>query len=325
MKIAITGATGFIGTYLTNALYSYDNCNVRVIVRNEKLAKEKFGDKVEIFVADITIPETLCNCFSGCDAVVHLAALVAHNATLEQSIATNKNGTLNLVNEAKKSNVKKFILVSSTAAIGTATGLITEETKCKPVMSYQISKYETERECLKEYRENGFPILIVRPSMIYGEGVGQDLLTISKIIKSLHFFPIVGMGKNISPALYVSDMVEGLILLIEKGEVGQIYNLSSEYGYPMKQKVKIIAKTMNCKVFAPNLPKFIVILGFNLMSIICKMFRIQLDMQTQNIINTANDRVFDITKIKSLGFMQKVTLEDGISRTVEYFVKTNQL
>jgi nucleoside-diphosphate-sugar epimerase len=296
-----------------------------VIVRNGKSAEEKFGSKVEIIVADITDPNTLHDCFSGCDIVVHLAALVTHSATLEQSIATNKGGTLNLIDEAKKANIEKFILVSSTAAIGAASGLITEETECNPVMSYQISKYETEQACLKEYHSNGFPIIVVRPSMIYGEGAGQDLLTISRIVKKFHVFPIVGMGQNISPALYITDMIQGLILLIEKGLIGQIYNVSSEKGYPMRQKVNDIAKSLNCRVLTPHMPKVMIIFGFMLVSALYKIFNVHLDMRVQNIINTANDRVFDITKLKSLGFRQQVSLEAGITKTVDYFIKTGQL
>lgn len=327
-KIAITGATGFIGQNLTRALCASEKYSCRLIIRNQERAEKLFhdiADKLEIFVADISNPNSLEGCFQGCDVVVHLAALVTHSATMEEALAINRDGTVNLINEAKKASVSKFIHTSSTAAIGELKGFITEETECKPVMSYQVAKYQSEQACLKEYAENSFPVIIIRPSMIYGEGVLQDLLTISKITKMFHMFPIVGKGENCSPALYISDMVQALLLLIEKGKAGEIYNISSEESYPIKRKVSAIAKTLGIKVWTPHIPAGVLIMAFKTIECILKPFHKEFDMQPQNIINSGNDRFFDITKLTELGFKQQISIEDGIERTVKDFIKRGVL
>ena len=243
IKVAITGATGFIGQHLVNALCRDEKYSCRLIVRNEAKARKVFqplADKLEFFVADISDVDALNGCFQTCDVVVHLAALVTHTATLKDALEINKTGTANLICEAEKAGITKFIHFSSTAAIGELKGHITEETECKPIMSYQIAKYESEQVCLEAYQKRGFPVVIVRPSMIYGEGTLQDLFTISRIAKMFHMFPIVGRGENLSPALYISDMIQALILLIEKGKPGEIYNVSSEESYSIKRKVNVI-------------------------------------------------------------------------------------
>lgn len=327
-KVAVTGATGFIGQYLTRALCADGRYCCRLLIRNQTRAEQLFGDireALEFVEMDLADPNSLEGCFQGCDIVVHLAALVTHTAALDEALAVNRDGVMHLVCEAKKAGVSKFIHTSSTAAIGELKGYITEETACKPVMSYQIAKYESEKVCLTEYAQNGFPALIIRPSMIYGEGVKQDLLTISKIAKMFRIYPIVGRGENCSPALYISDMVQALLLLIEKGEPGEIYNISSEESYPIKRKVRVIANTLGTKVWTPHLPAGLLIAAFQIISAVLRCFHMQFDMQPQNILNSQNDRFFDISKIAALGFRQRVSLEEGIERTVHDFVKRGLL
>ncbi len=327
-KVAITGATGFVGQYLVRALCRKNQYCCRLLVRNIELANQMFSDvkdKVEIVYADISVPESLTDCFNGCDIVVHLAALVTHSAALEDALTINRDGTKNLITEAYKAGVSKFIHTSSTAAIGELKGHITEETECKPVMSYQIAKYESEQVCLKAFADNKFPVLIIRPSMIYGEGTKQDLYTISKIVKMFHVYPIVGKSENYSPALYVTDMVQAVILLIESGKVGEIYNVSSEESYSIKRKVSIIADTLGIKVWMPHIPAGLLIVAFKVINFCLKVFNMQLDMQPQNIINSGNDRFFDITKLQKLGFKQKVSIEDGVERAVKDFINRGLL
>lgn len=328
INIAITGATGFIGQYLVRTLAKSGIFRCRLIIRNQELAYQCFHDiknETEFFIADITDKKSLVNCFDGCDIVVHLAALVTHTASLEDALSTNRDGTMNLIYEAKKAKIKKFIHTSSTAVIGELKGVITEEAECKPIMSYQVTKYESERVCLSEYAQNSFPVIIIRPSMIYGEGVNQDLLTISRIIRMFHFFPIVGKGENCSPALYVSDMVQAIMLLIEKGKIGEIYHISSETTYPMRKKAEIIARTLGIHVWTPHVPKWLLLIAFQTITPLLKLFGVKFDMEPQNITNSENDRYFDIKKLESLGFRQNVGIEEGIERTIKDFLVRGKL
>lgn len=327
-KVAVTGATGFVGKYLVRALDASGEYCCRLIVRSRGRAQEAFpeiADHLEIVEADISDTAALEDCFATCDIVVHLAALVTHSASLEDALAINRDGTRNLLREAEKAGVSLFIHTSSTAAIGELKGYITEETECKPIMSYQVAKYESEKVCLEEFEKNGVPVLIIRPSMIYGEGVKQDLLTISRIAKMFHIYPIVGKGENSSPALYVTDMVQALMILMEKGTPGEIYNVSSEESYPIKQKVDVIARTLGIRVWTPHVPAWLLIAAFKVISTVLGLFHVQFDMQPQNIINSGNDRFFDISKLMALGFKQQIGIEEGVERTVKDFIKRGLL
>ena len=79
----------------------------------------------------------------------------------------NVQGTKNVIEKAKKYNIKKFIYVSSTAAMGIVKETpINELSKCTPYLPYEVSKYNTEKFLLKEYEENNFPIMILRPTKV---------------------------------------------------------------------------------------------------------------------------------------------------------------
>ena len=155
MNILITGGTGFIGEHFVPELLK-DNHSIRLLVRNIDKAKKLFGDKCEYFVADINDKEALKGCCDNIDVVYHMVAKVGNELpteeTLRQFREVNVEGTRNIVEEAKKANVKRFIFVSSIAAMGIVhEDVITEKSKCTPYLPYQISKYEAENMLIEEY------------------------------------------------------------------------------------------------------------------------------------------------------------------------------
>ena len=174
MKVLVTGASGFMGQRLTEKLISL-NYTVRILVREKERMPVALREKCEVVLGDITIPETVFGCCQDIDIVFNLAALMGHDLPSQDAFVrfrkVNVEGLMNIVYEAERCNVKRFIHVSSTAAMGLLKeNLVDEATPCKPYTPYQVTKYEGEQFLLDEFRKKKFPVIILGPSMIYGPG-----------------------------------------------------------------------------------------------------------------------------------------------------------
>ncbi|MDR2175653.1 MAG: NAD-dependent epimerase/dehydratase family protein [Synergistaceae bacterium] len=327
-RVLVTGATGFTGKYLVPALLSRGH-DVRVLVRNESLAQEAFGESCEIFKGDVTVPESLKNCCEGVDTVYHLAALMGHDLpsaeAFERFRRVNLYGTSNLVRECKAAGIKRFVHLSSTAAMGLLKEASADErSECKPWTPYQVTKYEGERFLLNEYEANGFPVIVVRPSMVYGPGFKGDFLTMARVCGT-GFFPRIGRGQNLSPALYITDLIGALTLFLEKGSLGEIYLVSSARSYSLREAAEIIGGALHKKVRFVYVPVWAALMGAGILEKLYALKKKPPPVTRRNIRSVVTDRVFDIGKASAVGFAQKVPLEVGLRRTVEYYIQQNYI
>jgi nucleoside-diphosphate-sugar epimerase len=321
-KVLVTGATGFMGKRLVKGLIA-EKYDVSVFVRNEMLARNEFGDACKIIVGDITKPETLTGVFESIDIVYHLAALMGHDLPSEEAFAKfraiNVQGTVNVVNECKRADIKRFIHVSSTAAMGLLTvPVVNEETNCAPYTPYQVTKFEGEQFVLEEYKTNAFPAVILRPSMVYGPGFKGDFLTMAKVCKT-GFFPKIGMGENLSPALFISDLTDALLLFAQNGKLGEVYLLSSEKSYTLKETALIIGGALNKKIHFIYAPVWLALFGAWMLEKISNVRGKHVPVTRRNIRSMVTDRVFDVRKAQKVGFQQSISLEVGLKETVQYF------
>lgn len=323
MNILVTGGTGFMGMYLIPRLLE-EGHKVRLLVRDADKTRKLFGDACEIIVGDIENAETLVDCCEDIDFVYHMAARMGHDSpspeALEKFRKTNVEGLRNIVNEAKRSKVKKFIHISSTAAMGLQKiTYIDENTECKPYTPYQVTKREGELFILDEVKNNHFPGVIVRPSMVYGPGFKGDFLTLTKVCKT-GFFPKIGTGDNLSPALYITDLVDALLRFIDKGKIGEIYLLSSRESYSLRETAEIISNAINKKIRFVYVPRCLAILGASILENFCKMVKKKPLVTKRNIESVSTDRIVNISKIsKELDFEPRISLKEGLPKAIQYF------
>ena len=322
-KVLITGATGFMGSYLVPKLVS-ENCEVRILVRDRNRALNLFGNTCEIVCGDITDSDSLKGCCDDIDVVYHMAALMGHDSPSEEAFnrfrKVNVDGVNNIISEAIKSGVKRFIHISSTAAMGLQDAEIVDETlECKPYTPYQMTKYEGELCVLDAVKNKQLPGLIVRPSMVYGPGFKGDFLTLAKVCKT-GFFPKIGLGENLSPALYITDLVEGLWELASKGKVGEVYLLSSKESYSLKDTALIISKALKKRIIFVYVPRFCAVMGASMLEKLCSLVGKKPMVTKRNIQSISKNRTVDISKlINDVGFIPKVPLQEGLPKTICYF------
>lgn len=327
MNILITGGTGFIGEFFVPQLLKKKH-SIRLLVRDIEKARKLFGNTCEFFVADINNKEALKGCCEDIDIVYHMVAKVGNqlpsNKQMEIFRKVNVEGTKNIIDEAKKENVKKFIFVSSIAAMGIVhENFITEKSTCSPYLPYQVSKYEAEQMLLREFEENKFPAIIIRPTKVYGVGEHEySYLNLAKICRK-KFFPRVGKGKNYVSNIYVTDLVEALTKLADRGKNGEIYIVTSKNSIAYEDLAKVIAMTIGKKIYFIPIPNKIMIMTASIFEKVFNLIGKKAPVTKKNIEAIVTDRVYDISKAKNdLGYQPQITMEEGIRRVVEWYVKS---
>lgn len=228
--ILITGATGFVGSYLLRLLLQ-KGYKVRALRRensNMELVQHLPG-QVEWVTADVTDLGALEDAFEGVTHVFHCAALVSfHPKDASKMQQVNVSGTANVVNLCLEFGVQKLVHISSIAALGRAPNRPHLDESCKWVESksnsrYGVSKYGAELEVQRGIAE-GLTAAIVNPSVIVGSGNWNDGMSafFKKMDDGLKFCPSGGSG-----FVDVRDVVRFMVLLMESDISGERYILNS--------------------------------------------------------------------------------------------------
>jgi nucleoside-diphosphate-sugar epimerase len=230
--VLVTGGTGFLGAYIIKELVERGH-TVRAIRRSDKLPfyipPAVFG-QVEWVQGDILDIVSLEEALEGVDAVIHAAAKVSFShKDRGQLFSTNIEGTANIVNRALEQNLKRFVHVSSVAALGrTAKGeRVTEDKKwedSKLNTNYAISKFHGEMEVWRGIGE-GLPAVIVNPSTILGYG-DWDTSSSALFKNSFQEFPWYSNGIN--GFVDVTDTARAAVALMEGDSIGERYILNGD-------------------------------------------------------------------------------------------------
>ncbi len=230
-KVLITGATGFVGSYVLRLLV-YRGYAVRALRRRNSpfdLVRD-VAERVEWVEGDVTDPFAVEEALQGVTHVCHAAALVSFRSSDERRMMrVNVEGTANMVNFALESGVQHFIHVSSVAALGRATDRPELDESCPWAEGphntrYAVSKYLAEQEVWRAHAE-GLPVAIVNPSMVLGSGfwhVGTGRI-FYQIYHGLQLYP---MGQN--GFVDVRDVAQFIVLLLERSIQGERYILNAE-------------------------------------------------------------------------------------------------
>ncbi len=320
MKILITGATGFIGKHLIREL-SKTNFKFKCLARKKSEKRDleylkKFN--AEIFDGNILNKKDLEKATRDIEIVIHLVGIGDVTETSKEKLKEynkiNIGGTKNLLDSCK--GIKKFIYFSSTASIGVINNkIVDEKTSCMPKTSYEKSKYLAEQLVLR-YKDK-FPIIIFRPSMIFGPYEKHSLIPLTyKIIRTGSFF-IPGNGKNKTGLVYVKDVVSAVINSIKNKKVEGVYILTNQISF--NEFTKIIAKSYSLDVKIIHLPVFLVKIGIVPITFFCKLIGKTPLFTLKRIDSITANRIYDVSKAKKdLGF-KNTSLKKAIKETIDWY------
>ncbi|MCB9247174.1 MAG: dTDP-glucose 4,6-dehydratase [Ignavibacteriales bacterium] len=254
--ILVTGGAGFIGSnYINSVLSERDDFKIVNIDKltyagNLENLKSVQANKNYSFVkGDITNAELIDYLFQKYkfDFVVNFAAESHVDRSIlgsEIFFTTNVIGTNVLLEAAKRFGVEKFLQVSTDEVYGSlgATGLFTEQTPLSPNSPYSSSKASADMMALSFYHTYDLPVVITRCSNNYGQFQFPEKLIPLMIINALNNkkLPVYGDGMNVRDWIYVIDHNKAISLVLEKGKVGEVYNIGASREMPNIKIVKLI-------------------------------------------------------------------------------------
>ncbi len=326
MKALVTGATGFIGSHLVEALVQR-GVQVRCLVRNKWHLGWVKDSPVEFVVGNCQERNSLKQAVKDVDQVFHLAGAIT--AVKEKTyFEVNALGTENLVQACIENNtrLKKFIYLSSQAAAGPCRsgGKKKESDSCEPVSPYGKSKLLGEQLALSHSHE--LPLLILRPCSVYGPR-DQGFYALFKCLsKSIN--PCLSGHDQLVSMCYVRDLVRAIILAAEnQTENGEIFFLSDGQDYRMEEIGDIFAQAMEISALKLRLPKqmlFGMAFFAECFSRVSGKPSILSRGKVEEMIQ--KNWLCDITKARALlGFEPRISLALGAELTAAWYKKENWL
>jgi dTDP-glucose 4,6-dehydratase len=261
-KILITGADGFIGSHLTEALVraGYD---VRAFVLYNSFnslgwldhCAEDVRGRFEVFAGDIRDPSGVHAAVRGCDAVLHLAALIAIPYSYHSPdtyVDTNIKGTLNVLQAARVLEVARVLHTSTSEVYGTARQVpITEEHPLQGQSPYSATKIGADQIALSFHRSFATPVCVVRPFNTYGprQSARAVIPTIITQLASGGRRIQLGAVHPTRDFNFVPDTVSGFLAALrsERG-IGEVINLGSGFEISIGDTARLVAEVMGVEI-----------------------------------------------------------------------------
>lgn len=313
----MTGGTGFIGSHLIERLL-IEVHNVKVLLRRGVLREQRKG--VNIHYGDLLDKSSLGEAVKEVDAVFHLAgALGGSILSTDVFFDVNAKGTENILKACEDSGIRRFIHCSSVGVLGDIDGPpAKEDYPCNPSDPYEESKLEGEKIALS-FAKKGMPIVVVRPTWVYGPG-DRRTLKLFRAIQRKRFF-MVGDGKTFEHPVYISDLIDGMALLLEREiRAGEIFHIGGEEIVTIEELCNLIAAGLGVKIPGFRLPVGPVKLAGGLIEGIYKVFGREAPISPGKIGFFLKNRAYDISKAKRiLGYFPKVRLKEGLPVTIRWY------
>ncbi len=320
LKILVTGGTGFAGSHLVFRLVKKGEL-VRVLVRkNSNIDYLKKLD-VELCVGDVTDKSSIKAALKGVNVVYHIAALFRQARFPDKAYwQVNVQGTQNMLEAGYEEGVKRFVHCSTIGVLGHITSPPADETyPYNPGDVYQRSKCEGEKLALRFFQDKKFPVVIARPTAIYGPG-DMRLFKLFKYVSSGKMI-ILGSGNIFYHLVYVEDLARGFELCAQKDDAtGQVYILGGDKYLTLNELADLIARVLGVSLSKIHLP----VLPVKVLSILCEKACVPLGIEPplyrRRIDFFTKSRAFNISKAKKeLGYKPEFDLETGLRLTGEWY------
>lgn len=262
MKILVTGADGFIGSHLTEALVR-QGYKVRAFVLYNSFNSWGWLDhcapdvkgQFEVFAGDIRDPHGVKEAIRGCDAVLHLAALIAipySYRSPDTYVDTNVKGTLNVLQAARELDVKRVVHTSTSEVYGTAQFVpITEKHAVQGQSPYSATKIAADQLAYSFFASFGLPVVIARPFNTYGPRQSSRAVIPTVITQIANGQRQIKLGA-LSPTRdfnFVRDTIEGFLAALKSDlGLGEVVNFGSNFEISIGDTARLIAEVMNTEI-----------------------------------------------------------------------------
>lgn len=307
--ILVTGANGFVGTALCEALRTKGVAVVAAVRQGQAAGQTPVGD--------LTAVTDWTTALTGCNTVIHLAARVhvmsdKSEDPLQAYRATNVDATLRLARQAVAAGVKRFVFVSSVKVNGEATRSgrpFSSATAAMPMDPYGQSKLEAEAALFDLGKQTGLDIVVVRPPLVYGPGVKANFLNLVKLVAKGLPLPF-GSVKSLRSMVALDNLVDLLIRCAEHPRApGGVFMVSDGVDLTVGGLVRLIAEALDKKIVLLPVPPPLMRGGAALLGKSAVADRLLGSLQV------------DIAKTRELlGWEPPVTPQSAIRKTVVHFL-----
>jgi len=308
MKIVVTGGAGFIGSnFIRYVLETKENLSV---VNYDKLTYagnlanlESVADNpnYEFVKGDICDAAAVEAAMRGCDAVIHFAAESHVDRSIYEPapvIQTNVTGTFILLEVARKISLSRFIHVSTDEVYGDIPpGVLADENfPLQPSSPYSASKAASDLLVRSYVRTYKFPAVITRSSNNYGPYQFPEKFLPLMITNALSdkALPVYGDGRQQRDWLHVEDNCRGILSVLEKGKIGEVYNIG---GLDLEENLTVVRRLLDLTGKPESLVSYV-----------------------QD--RPGHDRRYALNCMKietELGWRPTISLEDGLRRTIDWY------
>jgi len=322
MKVLVTGAGGFIGSHVAEQL-ACSGYEVRALSRQVPISL--IGKEIEIRKGDIAVDAHLEDVIQGVDAIIHSAALLAARTYSKETIfRINYESTVKLLQIALRNGVKKIVHLSTGGVLGDIKNPPADETAAyHPEDLYEESKMLAEQKVL-EYASLSLSTVVVRPTWSYGER-DKRVFKLVKQIKTKRFMKI-GKCSNVQHPVYISDLVAGIILALEKGKSGSVYFIGGNEIIKTSEIIDTIASLVSVKLFPFTVPIFPMKIAALIMDKIYGKLNKEAPFSIAKLGFFIKSRAFSIKKAQSeLGYEPQISFIDGMKKTIQWYQQQHWL
>ena len=316
MQILVTGATGLLGRHLLSSLLERGD-TVRALVLPAENAVWLEERNVAIYRGDVRKQDTLVEPMRGVDKVFHLAGMMGVWRPMRDYYSVNVEGTRYVCQAALGAGVSRLVHVSSWNVYG--IGLRQPANEDLPLAPfpepYSLTKAEGEKVVRGFIDRHHLPAVIIRPDTFFGPG---DRLHFGRMADRLSMGKgiVIGSGRNTLPFVYVSDVVQGLLLAADHAAaVGQAYNIGNDRPLTQEQFLGAMAQEIGARpprVHVPFLPLYALAFAIEQLAVLGRS-------QHQPLITRLGAKLFGTNNLhtidkacRELGYTPKVSIPEGI-------------
>ncbi len=320
--VLITGASGFVGGHLAEAL-AQNKVKVKLLVRPTSRLPFKPTPQMELCYGDVTDFESIRKAVRGVKVIYHLAG-VLRGSDFSVYRNVNAEGTRNVCHAAEEEGIKRLVYVSSLSAAGPspANSEISESMPCSPVSFYGQSKLMGEGIVLSYQRK--FPVTILRPGAVYGPRE-TDIFEYFKMV-SKRLVVIGGDDSQKISFIYIDDLVTAIVLAARSPKaVGQVYFVSDGQSYQWGQITDLIGKALKRSYFTVKVPlgivKIAAAVGDGIASLTGKSILPPIVSRDKIKEAQVPGWVCSNAKLrKQLGFKPQWNIQSGIQESVQFYL-----
>ena len=325
--ILVTGATGFVGSYIVRELFIRGYSNIHALKRESSRLDllEDIIDSITLVDADLLDLMALNEILEGIEVVIHTAAMVSFRPRDKKSLMkTNVEGTANLVNLCLDRGIKRFVHLSSIAALGRKVSgdIIDEASEWEASdnnSDYAVSKYLSEMEVWRAIAE-GLDALIINPSMILGAGFWENGTgeIFSRVYKGLPFYPTGTNGY-----VDVRDVAKMTVMLMESEITGERF-ICSDASIKHQQILSNIAGAMGKSPPSIRISKAMIRILSVFIDIFSWLSGGRSNLSSQSLKNAAFDSFYDNSKFLRKFDYHYIPIDKTIEDTTALFLESQE-